>query len=406
MPSSTILQKNRHAPLPLQELQAWVTSETLTWLEQGDIQAAAFQAELEAEGVDQLIDLFANHKTNESDNDDNDDVSDRSDADFEGYYGRIRVWKSSSNNKNGVGERYDDDNHHHSPLASDDDEGEESNDEDPNANSNSIRIVYIISESWEGYGDLLWASARHLANQFANPDQCRELLLGPRRWLEGQQQQQEQQFEASASPALHHPLVNKRVLELGAGCGVPSLMAIKCGARVVCTDLDDTNRIRSLAEAMQRNWQELCVPTPGRRLSSLQKQHQIMVQNNAPLARVCPFRWGKDSQPVLKCLNPQMEERFDVVCATDCLFMPWLHYDLLQSIEELMAVDGVAIMAFCIHESFSKDQEVWPFCDKAEEKGFDVDILPPVQLTPPRKGMDAKQGLVHVLRLTRRKQQS
>jgi predicted nicotinamide N-methyase len=370
-----------HAPLPLDDLQNWVTSDTLEFLEQGDIKAAAFQAEREAEGADQIVDLFA---------DDDSDASDRSDADFEGYYGRIRVWTSSSTNLDGFGGMYS------SSTAGEEEEAALTSSKEDKDDPNAIRIVYIISESWEGYGDLLWASSRHLANEFADPAKCR-LLLGPR-W---QQEEKEQEISSSSSKYDHsapHPLENMKVLELGAGCGVPSLMAMKCGARVVCTDLDDPNRIRSLAEAIQRNWKELAV------LQGFNTQKES-VQTNLSLARACPFRWGKSTEPVLKSLNSQMEERFDVIFATDCLFMPWLHCDLLQGIDEMLVPNGVAIMAFAIHEGYSKDHEVWPFCDKASEKGFHVEILQAVQLTPPRKGMEAKQGLVHVLRLSRKQEE-
>jgi hypothetical protein len=128
------------------------------------------------------------------------------------------------------------------------------------------------------------------------------------------------------------------------------------------------------------------------------------VRRNGPLARACPFRWGNSTEPVAKCLKDDGTEKFDVICATDCLFMPWLHYDLLQAVDELLNQDGVCIMEFAIHESFSKEEEVWPFVDKATERGFRVEVLDAVQLTPPRKGMPSKQGLIHILRLTRERE--
>ena len=381
---------NNHKALNLEELSSWVSAETFEWLREGDEKAAAFQAELDEAGADQLVDLFQPKKgrrtghDSDDDNDDscNSDDSNRSDADFEGLHGRIRVWTSSRTDVNGVGGRYRGilEQDHSSAMDPNDD------DNDDDDKENQIRIVYVISESWKGYGDLLWASSRHMANTFSDWTKCRD-LLGPT--FRGGQKQDNHSHH-------HHPLAHAKVLELGAGCGVPSLMAIKCGARVVCTDLDDPNRIRSLAESMQRNW---CEIQNGLRM----EDNDAAVQRNGPLARVCPFRWGASSVPVAKCLNDDGTDKFDLICATDCLFMPWLHYDLLKAVDELLAEDGVCIMEFAIHESFSKDEEVWPFVDKAIERDFRVEVLDAVQLTPPRKGMPAKQGLINILRLTREK---
>lgn len=381
---------SRHQlPLPLEDLKAWIpSSDIYEWLEEGDAKAAAFQAELDAEGADQIANLFgSNNNNNDSNADDEEEASvassDQSDADFEGFVGRIRVWTSSSTHVDGFGSKY---------------HGVEADTDNDTKEKDGIRIVYIISESWEGYGDLLWASSRHLANQFADPTQCRSLLAPLWTTRVGLGKDDEQDF---------HPLTNLKVLELGAGCGVPSLMAMKCGARVVCTDLDNPNRIRCIAESMERNWREM--------------KNKGEIYPNATLARACPFRWGASTEPVAKASilrnleqseraadgdgaaieRPKTSETFDVICATDCLFMPWLHYDLLAGMDELLAPDGVIVLAFAIHEAYSKDSEVWAFVDKAKEKGFDVEIMEAVQLTPPSKGMAAKQGLVHKLRLTR-----
>jgi hypothetical protein len=362
------MNMNNCKPLNLEELSNWVSTQTLEWLREGDAAAAAFQAELDEVGADQVVGLFQN-----DDDDDDSDDSNRSDADFEGFHGRIRVWTSSRTNRDGIGGRYrgiDEQTSFVTPDEEKDDDGR-------------IRIVYVISESWKGYGDLLWASSRHLANAFSHGEKCRD-LLGPT-------------FRVNQNDKglLLHPLSNAKVLELGAGCGVPSLMAMKCGARVVCTDLDDPNRIRSIAESMQRNWKEI------QNVPNLDE----IVKNNGPLAKACPFRWGNSSEHIAECLNDGVEDKvhFDLIFATDCLFMPWLHYDLLKAVDELLADDGVCIMAFAIHESLSKDGEVWPFVEKATECGFRVEVLDAVQLTPPRKGMPAKQGLINILRLTRQR---
>ena len=451
------------------------------WLQEGDAKAAAWQAEMDAHGTDQITNLFATTTSSSgggggggggcgnSDNDSDDDdasaasvLSGRSDADYEGTVGRVRVWTSSTTNVDGFGSRYKKGElslssseqkkkttsrsrrrrrqTNNNEKNDDEDDEEEADDDDHHpSNDHGIRIVYILSENcWEGYGDLLWASSRHLANQLADPVACQKLLLLAHHplefsWNETNQTKKDHQ---------QHPLTNLCVLELGAGCGVPSLMAMKCGAAaVVCTDLDHPNRIRCLAEAMERNWREDVVLKEEEKetttaITQMQQHYDNLTERMRYPARVCPFRWGSSTGPVLKTLQEILSSSsssssscnnknytgsttpgnhdkgnesdetccrrlFDVICATDCLFMPWLHDELLDAVQDLLSPNGVAIFAFAIHEAYSKEEQVWPFVDKAKEKGFHVEILPAVQLTPPRKGMDAKQGLVHQLLLTR-----
>lgn len=392
----------------MDDLKKWIPSEAIfEWLQEGDAKAAAFQEEAEAAGTDQIANLFSNCNSDDdeegSNGDDNDDDNDSnaSDADYEGFVGRVRVWYSSTDNENGIGGKY-------RGVQGDAPVGSTYLTPTTNGKSmnQSTRIVYAISESWKGYGDMLWASSRHLANLFADPTKCRQLLQLDRE--DGLLSQQCNGYSESSEGQNHqrHPLYNLRLLELGAGCGVPSLMAMKCGAHVVCTDLDDPNRIRTIAESMERNWQEILAADTENGNGHIENGSSI---GNMQLARACPFRWGASTEPVAKALlgegynnNGNNHNCFDVICATDCLFMPWLHYELLAGIQELLTEQGVAILAFCIHEAFSKDHEVWPFVDKAKEKGFTVEILDAVQLTPPKKGMDSKQGLVNMLRLTKK----
>jgi predicted nicotinamide N-methyase len=419
MPKS---KPSHHDPLPLGDLKGWVLPDIYEWLAIADREAAIFQEELDAQGTDQITTLFSRTGDKGGDDDDDSDAdqcsvnSARSDADYEGYYGRIRVWTSSRDNVDGFGATYK------GPPPPDQCHRDDAGAGPRNATGeedHSIRIVYVISESWEGYGDLLWASSRHLGQLFADPVKCRDLLTP---LLEGRG------GIAGGAVRDHHPLQDLSVLELGAGCGVPSLMAMKCGAKVVCTDLDNPNRIRCIAESMHRNWCELAGGGGG---DNNDEENDTDQRNRkGPVrfhrGRACPFRWGRSTVPVTKTLKELEIESassssmattdnvattsscsddtklFDVICATDCLFMPWLHYDLLVGMDELLAPDGVVIIAFAIHEGYSKDDEVWPFVDKAKERGFTVEILDAVQLTPPKKGMPAKQGLVNMLRLARR----
>jgi predicted nicotinamide N-methyase len=182
-----------------------------------------------------------------------------------------------------------------------------------------------------------------------------------------------------------NPLVGMSFLEVGAGAGVPSWSAMHCGARVVCTDLSSTNRIRSMGECAERNY-------------------RMMEAAGNPLyadqTKVCPHDWGKPTENVLKALNKSGEERFDVIVAADCCYMPWLFAELLDSIDGLLSDIGICIICFALHDN-TDDDDVWKIVDRAKEKGFVVEVLPSTQLTPPTSHMEAKQGLVHSVRLSR-----
>ena len=166
--TSTTANSKPHAspPLPLQDIASWVSSSCLVhnkntgggsqkqsnntaasqhttvleWLREGDAQAAAWKEELEANGADQIVNLFAvNNNLNDGDGDDEDasDASVDSNVDFEGVYGRIRVWQSSKDNVDGVGSKF---------------RGEERGDGATSDNEDGVKVTYLISEAWEGYG--------------------------------------------------------------------------------------------------------------------------------------------------------------------------------------------------------------------------------------------------------------
>ena len=91
---------------------------------------------------------------------------------------------------------------------------------------------------------------------------------------------------------------------------------------------------------------------------------------------------------------------FDVVLAADCIYMPYLHGLLLDSIAALMAPTGVALLPFALHGN-TADEEVWGIVELAKEKGFRVDVLEAEQLTPQCSNMNKKRGLVNMIRLKR-----
>ena len=127
--------------------------------------------------------------------------------------------------------------------------------------------------------------------------------------------------------------------------------------------------------------------------------HQLL--EIAKQTKVCPHDWGSPCEKVALSLNKNGEERFDVIIAADCCYMPWLHNELLDSIHVLLSDIGIALVPFALHGN-TDDDDVWKIVDRAKAKGFEVDVLKSQQLTPPSSGMDAKQGLVHTVQLMKK----
>jgi predicted nicotinamide N-methyase len=337
------------APLSLSELKRWMSEEVASWIQEGDEKQAQLEQEMEENAAYNVSNLFGS-KLDE-------DITIRP-------ANRVQQWCSSSIHIDGIGG--------FEPGNSTTPDSKEKEDEP------AVQLVFILSESYEGFGDTLWSSARYIANVLANPSQCQE-ILSPLLSRRGRRK------DPTANDSNSNPLVGMSFLEVGAGAGVPSWSAMHCGARVVCTDLSSTNRIRSMGECAERNY-------------------RMMEAAGNPLyadqTKVCPHDWGSPTENVLKALNKSGEERFDVIVAADCCYMPWLYAELLDSIDGLLSDIGICIICFALHDN-TDDDDVWKIVDRAKEKGFVVEVLPSTQLTPPTSHMEAKQGLVHSVRLSR-----
>ncbi len=341
--------------LPLSDLKQWMSEATYSWIKEGDEKQKQLEKELEANSAYNVSNLFGE----DSDSEDDDSDTKR----------RVQEWSSSSTSPDGVGG--------FQPKSDAGGEGGATNHHHNSANNDehAVTIVFILSQSYQGFGDILWSSARYVANALSNPEQCRQ-LLEPMLSLRGHDGE-----ESNRSP-----LDGVSFLEVGAGAGVPSWAAMRCGARVVCTDLSDTNRIRSMAECVERNFRQM------------EASGEIL---NSEKTRVCPYDWGSPIEGVASALNKNGEERFDVIIAADCCYMPWLHMELLDSINMLLSNIGVALIPFALHGN-TDDDDVWKIVDRAKEKGFVVEVLESQQLNPPNSDMEFKQGLVHTVRLTKK----
>ncbi len=384
---------DQDSPLPLLQLKKWISNEDYLWIQEGDEKQKAFQKEMEENSAYNVSNLFGD---DDSDDDDSngDDGDENGTNDINIKKRRVQQWRSSSKCLDGIGG-------YQPKSASIAIQGNKEEDTD-NPSTTHVKLVFILSESYKGFGDTLWSSSRYVANVISNPEQCREMILPlllRRRQLQSNQPDDDDVVVHSSSS----PLFGLSFLELGAGAGVPSWAAMHCGARVICTDLSDTNRIRSMGECAERNYQ-LMMEQYKQQQSRNEEEVKEEIERDSLIyfgekCRVCPHDWGTSVDNVTKALNQNGQEKFDVIVAADCCYMPWLHDDLLNSIYNLLSDVGVSIISFALHGN-TDDDDVWKIVDRARDRGFGmVEVLKSQQLTPPSAAMDDKQGLVHTVRL-------
>jgi predicted nicotinamide N-methyase len=388
------LLMDENEQLPLSDLQDRVSSQTFKWLKTSDEEEARIKAELEDDEAANATALFGQLFNQNKEKDDGYDDDDES------VYNRVEEWCSSLINPDGIGGTnvYDDDD----AVTKHDKE------EEGSASEGALKVKYILSESSGGHGDDLWAAARHVANMFADPIKCKELL---KPLLLGRKFKNEDDDNNDNNDNSDNPLLGVSFVELGAGAGVPSWTAMKCGAIVVCTDQAISNRIRCIAESAQRNLQDMkteaSIESDDNDNDNKNNTNNQQAITYAEMVRACPYDWGNSIDEVVEILNEnrnivqKSNRRFDVVLAADCIYMPHFHSLLLDSIKMLLSERGVALLPFALHGN-TKDDNIWSIVDLAKEKGFDVEVLESQQLTPQGAFMDSKRALVNMLRLTLR----
>ncbi|KAG9011599.1 nicotinamide n-methyltransferase [Tulasnella sp. JGI-2019a] len=108
----------------------------------------------------------------------------------------------------------------------------------------------------------------------------------------------------------------KRILELGAGGGLPSLIAVLEGAdQVLVTDYPDADLLHNLKINVERN-----IPTA--------LQHKVTVQG---------YKWGADVQSLLRSLSLDLIERFDMILMSDLIFNHSQHAALLKTCDQVLS---------------------------------------------------------------------
>ncbi|PCH36336.1 hypothetical protein WOLCODRAFT_82177 [Wolfiporia cocos MD-104 SS10] len=162
----------------------------------------------------------------------------------------------------------------------------------PSNPSNTLTITLQTPDTqpanWTLHASSIWVSSLFLADHMHDLRLARHLA------------------RASARGA---PL---RVLELGAGAGLPGILLARRhdGVRVVSSDYPDAGLIKTLAENVARNGaQDRC--------------------------RAVPYAWGSDPAPLFSAFagpEPHALDGFDVVLATDTLWNSELHGTFIQTL--------------------------------------------------------------------------
>ena len=209
-------------------------------------------------------------------------------------------------------------------------------------------LVYHSSQHASGHGDVVWAAGEYCAARILAHGALFDLDLG-----------------------------GARVLELGAGCGLPSLAAVRAGADVLATDNRTPGAIFALAASAR--WSLAAARDHG---GSLQARG---------------LAWGEAPPP-----GP-----YDVVLVCDCIYDPASHGALLATLDAVFDenADATAVVAFALHGN-AADAAVLGFFDAARARGRGVAKVDEQQLrvTESMRDVcqvrDAKRSLVHVYFLT------
>jgi len=206
----------------------------------------------------------------------------------------------------------------------------------------------------------------------------------------------------------------KTVLELGAGCALPSLLAALNGAKHVVASDYASSTDQVLVEAMQSN------------VDRLVEQGHV---SKGALSTV-GYVWG---QPVHTLLAPlegmggvekegkegKKRRKFDLIICADLIFNRSEHKKLLWTCRECLEEDGSkeVLVAYSHHDPEKRALDLAFFTLAEQEEGGegpgeggvggwvveDVRVEQCVDLFVEGDGMDEERGKVYVKRLTRRR---
>ena len=173
-------------------------------------------------------------------------------------------------------------------------------------------------------------------------------------------------------------------VELGAGCGLPSIVL---AARRAKEDLNDTSLIlitdyndESIFMALDKSLKENLLP---------EWRNDI---------RGLPHNWGSDVGPLLSLLHDRhgtTDKKFGLILMADTIWKGDCHEILLDSCQALLAPSGAAYVSYCNH---SGGDEPDRFFALAKSRGFQYEeAVEPQWLSDPSHSTEDDEHLRKVL---------
>ncbi|KAG7662671.1 EFM7 [[Candida] subhashii] len=159
----------------------------------------------------------------------------------------------------------------------------------------------------------------------------------------------------------------KKVLELGAAAGLPSLICSLNNAKeVVCTDYPDADLISHIDYNFEHLKKE-----GGDKMSDYRVQGYIWGQNIVPLV------YGPEEEGKLQEQDIKEEDKFDLIILSDLVFNHTEHHKLLSTCRRGLKSTGKCLVVFSPHRPWllENDLEFFTTCEQHEFKSEKIELV-------------------------------
>eukprot|EP01051_Picozoa_sp_SAG22_P014459 SAG22_NODE_1758_length_3640_cov_1.779723_1_plen_362_part_10 len=271
---------------------------------------------------------------------------------------------------------------------------EEGGDSGGGGGAAELRVGYHLAlNAAFGHGDEVWMAAVCLAQRLCDRGRRAELL-------------------GAELAAGRVGLAGLKVLELGAGSGIPTAVCYKLGATAVGSDYPTLGAVRALVRSALSN-------TAGE--EEQEQDGAARGGGGAAAAALVPggsmhiaaYLWGSDPAGLLQLVGANGTEAtgtaaacgFDIAIAADCIYDPSSHAPLLESCAKALRPGGLLLLSFSLHGNVD-EVAVFGFLPKARRAGFVVAALEPISMHAEalqirsRQGASAHRSVVYTYRLT------